>query len=425
VAFAGSSHILSPLSIDGSALTLYLDALDPDVASAGGTALAPALRQGGELLHAASDLADRVLVVFTDGEAHDTLPAIVAEAQRLQAGGVHVILVAEGGRAPTRIPVRDDHGTLLGWQKDADGGGIETRRRDDILGAVADAAHGTLIAADLPDQAGAARDVVAAYKRARASEARTERGRPRAWMPLLLAALLLTAQAASRRTAALIGLVLGALLSPRPAAAQAVRYRRPPAEQAWDNRDVARARDAYAAALAQHKTDDTAWYNAGSAALAAADAATAQPTLAHAAASLDPELRFRALYNLGLLGLRLAAADTTNREAHLADAERAYREALLLKPHDPAAKWNLELTVRRRRGGSSSQPKVPPKGGGGPSGGGGESGGTPAQRAPAPGALSQTQADQILGSIGQEELRARRDRMGRVRRPVEPGVKDW
>ena len=39
VAFAGSSYILSPLSVDGSALGLYLDALDPDVASEGGTAL--------------------------------------------------------------------------------------------------------------------------------------------------------------------------------------------------------------------------------------------------------------------------------------------------------------------------------------------------------------------------------------------------
>ena len=49
-AFAGTSYILSPLSVDGSALTLYLDALDPDVASEGGTALAPALSQGIELL---------------------------------------------------------------------------------------------------------------------------------------------------------------------------------------------------------------------------------------------------------------------------------------------------------------------------------------------------------------------------------------
>src|SRR5213083_1089030 len=78
VVFAGSSYILSPLSVDGSALGLYLDALDPGVASQGGTGLAAALQQGGELVAASSDLADRVLVVFTDGEAHDTLPAILA-----------------------------------------------------------------------------------------------------------------------------------------------------------------------------------------------------------------------------------------------------------------------------------------------------------------------------------------------------------
>jgi len=39
--------------------------------------------------------------------------------------------------------------------------------------------------------------------------------------------------------------------------------------------------------------------------------------------------------------------------------------------------------------------------------------------------LTQAQADQILRSIGQEELATRRSRTGRVRRAEEPGVKDW
>src|SRR5438045_1469495 len=131
LAFAGSSYILSPLSIDGSALTLYLDALDPEVASEGGTGLAGALRQGGELLRASSDLADRVLVVFTDGEAHDTLAAVTEQAQRLHAAGIKLILVAEGGRTPSRIPVRDEHGALLTYQRDEDGRVIQTSRRDE------------------------------------------------------------------------------------------------------------------------------------------------------------------------------------------------------------------------------------------------------------------------------------------------------
>ena len=241
----------------------------------------------------------------------------------------------------------------------------------------------------------------------------------------MLAVTLLVVQAASRRTAALIGLALLTLGTPRAGGAQQARRPRSPAERAWDRRDLAQARDAYVAEIPRRGQDDTAWYNAGSAALAAGDAETAQADLGHAAASLDPELRFRALYDLGVLGLREAVTDSANRDAHLADAERAYREALLLQPHSFPAKWNLELAVRRR-GGSSSQNNPPPAGGGGaPQGGGGAGGSAARGGGGAEGGLSQSQADQILRSIGQEELNTRRDRTGHIRRAVEPGVKDW
>jgi Ca-activated chloride channel homolog len=426
VAFAGSSYILSPLSVDGSALMLYLDALDPDVASQGGTALGPALRQGGELLRATTELADRVLVVFTDGEGHDSLADAVAQARRLDAAGIRLILVSEGGRAPARIPVRDEKGAMLGYQKDEAGNVIETSRRDDILGAIADAAQGAQVAADLPDQSGAVRDLVASYKRARASEAHTERGRPRAWVPLLLAVGLLIGQAATRRTAALLGIAL--LVVAAPAQSQDSTRPRTAAERAWDRGQLERARAAYQAELAANQQDDMAWYNAGTAALAAGDRETARQDLTHAAASLAPDLRFRALYNLGLLALREAQTDTVHRDARLAEAERAYREALLLRPDHPAAKWNLELAARRRSGGGGSKAQsAGGEGGGGggssesPSGGGGSATGA----RPQGGGLNQAQAEQILKSIGQEELRTRRDRSGRTRVAGEPGVKDW
>ncbi len=426
LAFAGSSYILSPLSIDGSALTLYLDALDPEVASEGGTGLAGALRQGGELLRASSDLADRVLVVFTDGEAHDTLAVVTEQAQRLHAAGIKLILVAEGGRTPSRSPMRDEHGALLTYQRDEDGRVIQTSRRDDILGAVADAAQGTLVAADLPDQAGAVRDLVASYRRARASEARTEQGKLRAWLPLLGAVVLLVTQAVTRRTAALIGLALWCLLPP-PARAQQPARPRSAAERAWDRHDLAGARAAYLAELAARRKDDTAWYNAGTAALADSDAETARGSLTHAAASLDPDVRFRALFNLGLLALREAMADSAARDVRLADAERAYREALLLRPHDLGAKWNLELAVRHQHGGSSSRSNPPSGGSGGPQsgGGGGSSRGRAQGGAGVQGGMSPAQADQVLRSIGQQELKTRRDRTGQTRRAAEPGVKDW
>jgi Ca-activated chloride channel family protein len=421
-AFAGTSYILSPLSVDGSALTLYLDALDPDIASEGGTSLAPALAQGIELLHASPEIADRVLVIFTDGEAHDSLERSLQEARRLAGLGIHLILVAEGGREPAKIPVRDDRGTLLAWQHDESGNPIMTSRREDVLGAVADAAQGTIVAAELPDQAGAVRDLVASYKRATATESRTQRGRPRAWIPLLLAGVVLTIQTFTRRTAALVGLLL--LIAP---AAQAQRPRSA-AERAWDQGDARGAAAAYLAELKAHQDDDTAWYNTGTAALAAADPALARASLARAAASLDPELRFRALYNLGLLALLEAKADSANRETHLADAERAYREALLLQPHHIRAKWNLELVNRLRGGGGQNKSNPPPTPSPGNGGGGGAAGQPPPPPPPQAensGGMSESQADQVLRSIGQEELRTRRDRTGRTRRAAGAGVKDW
>ena len=430
VAFAGTSYILSPLSVDGPALTLYLDALDPEVASEGGTALAPALAQGAELLRASPEIADRVLVVFTDGEAHDSLASAAREGRRLSELGIHLIIVAEGGRDPARIPVRDERGALVAWQRDADGNVIETAREDAVLGAVADAAQGTLVAAELPDQAGAVRDLVASYKRATATESRTQRGRPRAWIPLLFALVLLGAQTATRRTAALAALTLfvavpaGAQEAPVPARPRSA------AEKAWDRGNAAQAALAYLAELAARQDDDTAWYNAGTAALASGDADAARASLARAAASLDPDVRFRSLYNLGLLALARARADTANREAHLADAERAYREALLLRPRHLPAKWNLELVTRMHRSSASRpnpRPSPTPSGGGAPPD---QTRGSGAAPPPPPGSasgggLSEAQADQVLRSIGQEELRTRRDRAGRNRRAVAAGVKDW
>src|SRR5690348_3769230 len=140
IAFAGRSYILSPLTVDGSATRMYLDALDPDLASEGGTTLASVLAQGTQLLSATSDAADRVLVLFTDGEAHDTLPEIVHQATALKEAGVHLIVVGEGGARPTRIPIRDSTGALIEYKRDEDGTVIQTQRRDDILRAVADAA---------------------------------------------------------------------------------------------------------------------------------------------------------------------------------------------------------------------------------------------------------------------------------------------
>lgn len=415
IAFAGQSYILAPLTVDGGAIRMYLDALDPDLASSGGSNLRAVLTQGTQLLAATSEASDRVLVLFTDGEAHDTLSDIVTQAEALNDAGVRLVVVAQGKSEPTRIPIRDSAGTITEYKQDAHGTVVRTQRRDDILGAVVDAAEGTLVPSEVPDQAGAVRDLVAAMKRSPTSETRTADLVPRAWIPVLAAALLLALYTLARPGPALVG--LAGLLLAGGAAAQ----RPAEGERELAAGDPSAAAAAFLAEAARGTARDTAFYNAGTAALEAGRLDVARGALAEAAKSLDPALRYRALYNLGLVGLLAAEADTTRQEEYLEDAVDRLRQALLLQPASERAKWNLELADRRR--------PPPPSGGGGggggtppPSGGGRQEqqrqGETPRQ------GLSQSQAEQILNSMERRERETRAEQQRRLQ-GSSGGVKDW
>jgi Ca-activated chloride channel homolog len=414
IAFAGRSYILTPLTIDGGAVRMYLDGLDPDLASEGGTSLAAVLQQGGQLLTVGSDAADRVLVVFTDGEGHDSLPDAVLQAQALKSRGVHLVLVAEGRADPVKIPIRDSTGSLLEYKLDEQGQPVRTQRRDDILRALADAAEGTVVPADLPDQAGAVKNIVAAFKRSPISETRIADLVPRGWMPALAGVLVLLVFTFTTRGAALAALAGVSVL-----AATAQAQRPAPGDRALAAGDPLGAAKAWLQQAGRGTARDTAFYNAGTAALEAGNFDVARGALTEAVKSADPALRYRALYNLGTAALEQARRDSTRRNALLDEATTNLRSALVLQPSSARAKWNLELALRRR----------PPESGGGgggrpPSGGGGGQRPQPAEQAPGPQGLSEAEAEQILNSMERQERATRSEQESRFRGGA-GGVKDW
>jgi Ca-activated chloride channel family protein len=417
IAFAGQSYILAPLTVDGGAIRMYLDALDPDLASSGGSNLRAVLAQGGQVLGATTDAADRVLVLFTDGEAHDTLPEIVAQAEALKDVGVRLIVVAEGRSQPVRIPIRDSAGTITEYKQDADGAVVQTRRRDDVLRSMVDAAQGTMVPSEVPDQAGAVRDLVAAMKRSPSSETVTADLVSRAWIPVLAAALLLILYTLARPGPALVGLA-GILVAGGAASAQ----RPAQGDRALAAGDPAGAAAAFLVEAGRGTGRDPAFYNAGTAALEAGRLDVARGALAEASKSRDPALRYRALYHLGLADLLAAQADSARGEEFLEDAVDRLRQALLLEPSSARAKWNLELADRRR--------PPPPSGGGGgaggtppPSGGGGRE--QPEQGETRREGLSQSQAEQILNSMERRERETRTEQQRRQQAGSAGGVKDW
>jgi tetratricopeptide (TPR) repeat protein len=312
--------------------------------------------------------------------------------------------------------VRDVTGTLIGYQRDPENNLVWTRRHDETLSEMADIARGTVVSAEVNDQAGTIRDLIAAFKRSPQATTTAQQDIARGWIPLVLGVIVLLMHALTRRTAALAVI---AMLLCMPRFADAQLRTSPPGDGAWRRGDFEAALRGYLRDVLDGMGGDTAWLNAGTAALAVGDSATARDALTRAAGSLDPEVRFRASYNLGLLGLRLAELDSANAESHLEGARDWYRETLMLRPSDINAKWNYELALSRLPpqqsggGGSQNQPQ-----------GGGSSSPEPQERSG--GGLTRAQAEQILDSMLEQERDTRASlnrRRSRSRTAI--GRRDW
>jgi Ca-activated chloride channel family protein len=406
IAFAARPYLLSPLTLDQSALAVQLDALDPDVASEGGSSVGAALALARQVLGQATEGGDRAVVLFSDGEAFDGERAVRAAAEGLAEDDITLVSVPVGGLNGERIPDGDG-----GWHRDGTGQPVITVRRDDLLQVMHEAADGEIIRADAPDPAGDVRRVLERLDRRTVRDQLAADLVPRAWMFALGALLLVGAQALTRRTAALVGIALAL-------SGTSLNAQRPAPGWQWLRRgDTTRAAEAFLREANRAGTD-TAWYNAGTSAMVRGDLVGAIPALERATLSLDPALRRRALYNLGTAQLLAARSDSARRDSLLTGAESALRQALQLDPHDGATKFNYELARRLR------PPPPPPQGGGGSNDQGGQEPPPPPQGGGREG-MSQAEAEQVLNAMERAERQTREDLARRQRRtPVRQGP-DW
>lgn len=196
-----------------------------------------------------------------------------------------------------------------------------------------------------------------------------------------------------------------------------------------------RAEAVYRQRLAAGDTSLALRYDEGTALLRLGRWDDARPHLEAATASRDRDLRQRAQYNAGNADLepvfQRRVADPDQRRERLERAIRRYKEALLLRPGDGDAKWNLELAERLLR-------REPPKQGGGgggndqqdQGGGGGQQQPQPSpqpapnpQPAPRP-ELSREQAERILAGAAGAEKDAQREKLTRER-AQQTAVRDW
>jgi Ca-activated chloride channel family protein len=369
---------------------------------------------------------------MSDGEAFEDVNDVIAEAKRAGDQGISVVTVGFGTAQGATIPVKNPDGSTT-LKRDERGQIVVTHYAPDFLKAAADAAHGTFIDASRTDKAALVKSALARLRtKARATisgESRT----PRYQLFLLPAVLLLLLdtllgerrgrrrrRSAAAETSVSAAAMLVMMVLPNVTGCAGVLPSSSPVEKgasAYRSQNYQQAAQLFRSAIDGGDKRPEILYNYGTALLAGDSLSSAVEALERLVDTQDPELRYRALFNLGLAHLKAGLAapkDAANESLNAALA--AYKKVLLMRSADLDAKWNYELALRKREKG----------GGGGGGSGGGQSNSSPQEQQPKPsGGLGQQQADQLLGSAAREErdVQAKKQKQTRVEPP--PGGKDW
>jgi Ca-activated chloride channel homolog len=472
VVFAGRAYILSPLTSDHSALGLYLDALDPEMVSQGGSSLAAAIAQATDLVRGSETAGgERAVVLLSDGEALEEVGGVEAAADRAARAGVRFITIGVGTPDGDRIPDIDPStGQVVGFKRDESGQIVISRLDENLLRSVAERTGGRYVRMD--DAAALARVIDELQGMQREEGDSTQRVEPRerfalfAALALIMLGLDMLLYGGARRTrrrpvadeegtagepaprlrpargravhAAMLALLLGVAGFGIGDVEKGNRlYREGKYEE---------AAAAYQRVVQSGDASPQVYYNLGTALLALGRYDEADTHFQRALEGVDPELRERAFYNLGNRFLQDARARSDLRQqGTLLDAAiEAYKRTLRIDPADVAAKWNLEMALREREENEQQQQSMPQQqdqeqdesgeseqeqqqsgGGSGSSdsespAGEGEESGTEMEDQP----MSQEQADRILSAIEQDERDLTREKLRRGQRRV-PVLRDW
>ena len=341
VAFAGSSFLQCPLTLDYAAFMLFVDALKPGYIPNPGTSLASAIELGARVF-SEETRKYRVLILFTDGEDHEGgVPQALTVAKK---AGIRIYSIGVGTPEGAPIPLRSSTTQkVTGYKKDRDGQVIVTRLNSTVLEQVARETGGLY----LPATAGEKEmDVLLRHldtlgERKLKDRLVTEREDHYQFF-LLLAFLFLLGESALGHRGRLTGqsvlpllaffLFTGFLNSPRSLVDRGNRK--------VEEKKYRSAVEDYRKAEVARPKDPVVRYNLGTTFYRLFEYRDAEKELDQALAEAkDPLVKAKALYNYGNTKYRLGDFDK---------AIEAYKKALDLNPKDEDAKYNLEFLQKKK-----------------------------------------------------------------------------
>jgi len=131
IAFAGTSFVQCPLTLDYGAFKIFLDYLNPDLIPVPGTAIGDAIRTAVKSFNSRERTA-KALIIITDGEDHESKPFEAAQEAKKEGVRIFTIGVGQEGGAP--IPLQDGSG---GFKKDERGDLVLSKLDESTLQKIA------------------------------------------------------------------------------------------------------------------------------------------------------------------------------------------------------------------------------------------------------------------------------------------------
>lgn len=144
IVFTGEAYLQAPMTLDYSAMRLFLNIAETDQMPSSSTDFSAAMETAAESFEPDDEEqnsdAAKVLMIISDGENHGE--SYDEELERLKDLDVSVYTLGIGTSAGTNIPLYDDSGNRIGYKRNNDGQIVTTRLEPDVLQSIANDGNG-------------------------------------------------------------------------------------------------------------------------------------------------------------------------------------------------------------------------------------------------------------------------------------------
>jgi Ca-activated chloride channel family protein len=144
IAFAGSSFLQCPPTLDINAFGGALNSLSVQSIPKGGTDIGGAIDMSQKVFQS-GETGTKILILITDGENHEGNPVRMAQAAAKK--GIIIYTIGIGSPQGERIPIKDEKGAIT-YLKDTGGQIVTTKLNEKVLQAIATAGKGAYVKGD-------------------------------------------------------------------------------------------------------------------------------------------------------------------------------------------------------------------------------------------------------------------------------------